>query len=266
MDEPLKVARRGHIEIWTLNRPEQRNPVTDLDMIEAIEGAVQDANADVDVRVVILTGAGSAFSTGGNIKHMAEGVGMFGLPPHQQMEAYKDGVQRIPRAFAELRVPVIAAVNGPAVGAGCDLACMCDLRIASTDAWFAESFVKLGIIPGDGGAWFLPRVVGQARAREMAYTGDRVSAERALEWGLVSQVVPAVGLLDAAMLLAGRIAANPPLAVRMTKQLMAAADGQSLDEVLDLSASMQALAHQTADHKEALAAAQERRVGEYRGR
>jgi enoyl-CoA hydratase/carnithine racemase len=266
MSEPIVVAREQWIETWTLNLPEQRNPITGLDVIDAFEAVVRRVNADAEVRVVILTGAGSAFSTGGNVKHMIDGEGMFGLPPQQQMDAYRDGVQRIPRALAKLRVPLIAAVNGPAVGAGCDLACMADLRIASADAWFAESFVKLGIIAGDGGAWFLPRAVGEARAREMAFTGDRISAETALEWGLVSQVVAPDELLAAAKALAERIAVNPPLAVRMTKQLMDAASTQTLDEVLDLSASMQALAHQTDDHREALDAARDRRAGVYRGK
>ncbi|MFC7787458.1 crotonase/enoyl-CoA hydratase family protein [Microbacterium sp. MAHUQ-60] len=266
MGHPVAVERDGHVETWTLNLPEQRNPITGHDVIDALEGLVDAANDDVDVRVVILTGAGSAFSTGGNVRHMIDGEGMFGLPPAQQMYAYRTGIQRIPRALARLRAPIIAAVNGPAVGAGCDLVCMCDLRIASTNAWFAESFVKLGIIPGDGGAWLLPRAIGDARAREMAFTGDRIDAQTALEWGLVSQVVEPDELLPAARALAARIAVNPPLAVRMTKQLIAGAAHQTLDEVLDLSAGMQALAHQTEDHRRALEAARDRRVGEYRGR
>lgn len=266
MEQVILTERQGYVETWTLHLPEQRNPVTGLDVIEAFEELVDKANADVDVRVVILTGSGTAFSTGGNIKHMIDGEGMFGLPPQQQMDAYRDGVQRIPRALAKLRAPIIAAVNGPAVGAGCDLVCMCDLRVASTNAWFAESFVKLGIIPGDGGAWFLPRAVGDARAREMAFTGDRISVETALDWGLVSQVVEPEELLTAAHALAERIAVNPPLAVRMAKQLIAQASTQTLDEVLNMSASMQALAHQTEDHREALEAARDRRDGNYRGR
>lgn len=266
MSDTILATREGHVETWTINRPEQRNPISDDEIIGRFEELVANANRDIDVRAIILTGAGSAFSAGGNVKHMAAGEGMFGAPPHEQMELYRYGIQRIPRAFERLHVPIIAAVNGPAAGAGCDLACMCDLRIASTNAWFAESFVKLGIVAGDGGAWLLPRVVGQARAREMAFTGDRVDAATALAWGLVSQVVEPEALLPAAQALAARIAVNPPAAVRMTKQLMVNSDRQSLDEVLALSAGMQALAHTTADHKEALDASVNRREGRYTGR
>ncbi len=152
-------------------------------------------------------------------------------------------------------MPVIAAVNGPAIGAGNDLACMCDLRIAAQSARFAESFVKIGIIPGDGGAWLLPRVVGWSKACEMALTGDAVGAEEALACGLVSQVVPDDALMDAARRLAGRIAVNPPLAVRATKRLLKEGRHTRLDTLLTMSAAAQALAHTTGEHREAIARA-----------
>jgi enoyl-CoA hydratase/carnithine racemase len=136
--------------------------------------------------------------------------------PAQTRRNYKLGIQRIPLAFDALEVPIIAAVNGSAIGAGCDLACMCDIRIAAESASFAESFVKLGIIPGDGGAWLLPRAVGFSKACEMAFTGDMVKSAEALACGLVSKVVPDGELMTAARALAERIAANPPHAVRMT--------------------------------------------------
>lgn len=183
MSEPVLVQRDGHVETWTINRAEERNPISGADVVEALVACVDRVNADIDVRAVIVTGAGSAFSAGGNIKLMADGVAPFGGPPHESREGYRRGIQRIPRAFQACEVPTIAAVNGPAVGAGCDLALMCDMRIASQRAFFAESFVKLGIVPGDGGAWLLPRAVGAARAAEMALTGDRVDAQTALEWG-----------------------------------------------------------------------------------
>jgi enoyl-CoA hydratase/carnithine racemase len=164
-----------------------------------------------------------------------------------------------------LELPVIAAVNGPAMGAGCDLACMCDLRIAGESARFAESFVKLGIIPGDGGAWLLPRVVGFARAAEMALTGDTLSAQEALAAGLVSRVVPDAELIPAARALAARIAANPPQAVRMARRLLREAWNNRLDTVLEMSSAMQAVAHTTDDHKEALAAMREKRKPTYKG-
>ena len=119
---------------------------------------------------------------------------------------YRRGIQRLTLALFNLEVPVIAAVNGHAIGAGLDLACMCDIRIASEKAKFAESFIKLGIIPGDGGAWLLPRIVGMSRAAELAFTGDMIDAQQALAWNLVSRVVPHDELMPAARELAGRIA------------------------------------------------------------
>src|SRR5574340_230611 len=251
---PLRIERTDTIDLWTLDLPETRNPISGDDMIDAIVEAADRVNRDATVRAVILTGAGRAFSSGGNVKDMADGAGLFGHPPAAQRTAYRDGIQRIPRALHACEVPLIAAVNGPAVGAGCDLAMMCDLRIASTDAWFAESFVKLGIIPGDGGAFFLPRAVGAARA-----------AETALAWGLVSRVVEPGQLLTEARALAGRVAANPPHAVRMAKKLLREAHGRSLDGVLELSAAGQAIAHQTKDHHEAVAAMIERREPKFEG-
>lgn len=249
---PLLVDRTSHVETWTLNRPEQRNAISDAEMIDALVAAVDRVNHDVQVRAVVLTGAGSAFSAGGNVKKMRDRTEAFSGLPHEIRDNYRHGIQRITRGFDRCDVPVVAAVNGPAVGAGCDLAAMCDVRIASETAWFAESFVKLGIIPGDGGAWLLPRIIGHARASEMALTGDRVSADQALAWGLVNRVVPAESLMEAASAMASRIAANPPHAVRMTKKLLREAARSDLGTVLELSAAMQPLAHETPHHMEAV--------------
>lgn len=252
MSEALLIDRDGAVATWTLNLPEQRNPISDPTVVEALVAAIDAANTDPELAVIILTGAGKGFSAGGNVKDMAAGVGMFGGSGMELRSGYEYGIQQIPRAMQRLAVPIIAAVNGSAVGAGCDLACMCDLRIASENAFFAESFVKLGIIPGDGGAWFLPRLIGRSRAAEMTLTGDRVDARTALEWGLVSQVVAAQELLPAARTLADRIAANSLPAVRLAKRLLRESDGQRLDTVLELSAAYQALAHQTPEHRSAL--------------
>lgn len=261
----LLVDRDGHVETWTINLPEIRNPISSPDVIDAIVANVDRVNADLDVRAVIFTGAGPAFSAGGNVKDMADRAGMFGGAPHQLREGYRRGIQRLPKAIYHCEVPIIAAVNGPAVGAGCDLAMMCDMRVASTNAFFAESFVKLGIIPGDGGAWLLPRIVGAARAAEMSFTGDRVDAATALEWGMVSRVVAPEELLATARELADRVAVNPPHALRMTKKLLREGQRQDLDSLLELSAAMQAISHHTADHTEALSAFLERRPGQYTG-
>ncbi|GAB2908892.1 crotonase/enoyl-CoA hydratase family protein [Rhodococcus aerolatus] len=263
--DALLRDRDGHVETWTLNRPDTRNPISEPDVVDAIVAAVAEVNLDQEVRAVILTGAGSAFSSGGNVKHMRDGVGMFGGTPAELRQGYRHGIQRIPRALYQCEVPTIAAVNGPAIGAGCDLALMCDLRVASSRAVFAESFAKVGIIPGDGGAWLLPRAVGQARAAEMAFTGEPVDAATALEWGLVSQVVEPEALLDAARALAARVVVNPPHALRMTKRLLREGQHQSLESLLELSAAMQAVAHHTADHHEAVAAMLDKREPRFTG-
>ncbi|MBU6166948.1 MAG: crotonase/enoyl-CoA hydratase family protein [Alphaproteobacteria bacterium] len=265
MSDLVLYQQDDGIVTLTLNQPELRNPVSDDDMVDAILAALARLEADGQARVAILTGAGSAFSSGGNLRKMASGDGLASARPIQTRRNYLTGIQRLPRAFAALEVPVVAAVNGPAIGAGCDLACMCDVRIAGESAKFAESFVKLGIIPGDGGAWLLPFVVGHAKAAELALTGDMVDAAEALRIGLVSRVVPDAELLGAARSIAARIAANPPQAVRMTKRLLWEARTASLDTILNLSAAMQALAHTTADNAEAMRAFLEKRPARFSG-
>jgi enoyl-CoA hydratase/carnithine racemase len=165
-----------------------------------------------------------------------------------------------------LEAPSIAAVNGPAIGAGCDLACMCDIRIASEKAQFAESFLKLGLVPGDGGAWLLPRIVGTSMAAELTYTGETLDAQRALACGLVSRVVPHEQLLPTARALAARIAGNPPQALRLSKRLLRESQHARLPDILELSAAFQAIVHESADHAEAVRAVLERRVPTFTGR
>ena len=202
----------------TLNAPGERNALSSQAQWDAVVQACEQVQRDQSVKVVILTGAGSAFCAGGNVKDFRDKRGLAAGGGMAVRENYRNGIQRIPLAFYRLDVPTIAAVNGPAIGAGCDLACMADIRIASDKASFAESFVKLGQIPGDGGAWLLQRVVGYAKAAEMSFTGDLLDAQQALAIGLVSKVVPAASLLDEARALAERMAANPGQALRMTKR------------------------------------------------
>jgi len=247
----LREAHDG-VVTWTMNRPDERNALSDEGQFEAFATACRDANADASTRVVILTGAGSAFCAGGNVKDMAERVGMFGGGPAAVRASYRSGIQRVALAIDDLEVPIIAAVNGPAIGAGCDLACMCDIRIASTSATFGEVFVKYGLIPGDGGAWFLQRAVGFAKAAEMTFCGEAIDAGEALACGLVSGVVAPEALLEAARTLARRIAANPTGAVRMAKRLMREARHAQLASVLELSAAFQAIAHHTDAHEQSL--------------
>lgn len=255
----LNLERRGHILLVTMNRPETRNALSDDGVIEEFVACCEQVNADLSIRAVVLTGAGPAFSSGGNLKSIRNKMGAgLGEPPLSR-QAYRNGIQRLPLAWCNLEVPTIAAVNGPAYGAGNDLACMCDIRLAADTAVFCETFVKLGLIAGDGGAWLLPRAVGLSNACEMAFTGEPIDAAQALAWGLVSRVVPPVELLDAAMQLAQRIAANPPHALRMTKRLIREGQHTRLDTLLEMSAGFQALAHHTADHETALAGFLQRR-------
>jgi enoyl-CoA hydratase/carnithine racemase len=253
-EQVLLVDRFEGFEQWTLNLPEQRNPVSDDSVISALVAELDRVGDDFDCGAVVVTGAGSAFSAGGDIGAMQEKRGLFGGPPVRQRNGYKRGIQKLTRAMVECDVPLVAAVNGPAIGAGCDLALMCDIRVASDRASFAESFVRLGLIPGDGGAWLLPRIIGHARATEMALTGRRIDAATAESWGLISLVVAPEELLEAARSVAAELAALPRDAVRMTKSLLRQSGDLGLVGTLELSAAMQPLCHTTPEHDELVAA------------
>lgn len=265
MTEKLLITREDDIVTLTLNMPEQRNPITDADVVEDICAAMDELNQDQSIRCAILTGAGKAFSSGGNLNHMRDKEGIFASDAVSVRNSYRRGIQRVAKAVWSVEVPMIAAVNGPAYGAGCDLTLFCDIRIASQTAVFAENFVNVGIISGDGGAWILPRQVGLSRAAEMAFTADPTDAETALEWGLVSKVTPPENLMDAALAVARGIARNPPRQLRLTKRLMREGTVSTLDQLLELSAAFQGAAHQTNDHAEAVSALLERRTGNFSG-
>jgi enoyl-CoA hydratase/carnithine racemase len=248
-----------------LNRPSTRNIITDPGMIDEIEAALGKVNADKSIQVLILTAADPAFSSGGNIKEMAKKQGMFSGTAEEIAQNYKATIQRIPLAMQQVEVPTIAAVNGPAIGAGCDLAMMCDMRVASQKAKFGETFLNVGLIPGGGGAYFLPRVVGMAKACELTFTADVIDAHTALEIGMVNYVVPHDQLLAKANELAAKIAAKPPAALRMAKKLLHMGQDASLADLLDQSATFQGRCHHTEDHIEALAAMFEKREPKFEG-
>jgi len=252
MSDFLRYEQDGAVVTLTMNRPEERNALSGGDQHDAFVAACARIAADKSVGAVILTGAGPAFSSGGNVKAMRDRTGLSGGTPAEIRDNYRNTIHKIPLSLWNLDVPTIAAVNGPAIGAGNDLACMCDIRIASENAVFAESFVKLGIIPGDGGAWLLPRVVGLSKAAEMSFTGDPVKAAEALACGLVSQVVPAGELMNAARALAARIVVNPIPALRLAKRLLREGMHTRLDTLLELSGAFQALAHHTPEHGAAI--------------
>lgn len=254
----LKSEQVGNVLTLTLNQPATRNALTGNTAIAELLEAIARAATDPKIRVLILTGADPVFCSGGNVKDMQRFHDP-SMDPAAIREDYRHGIQRLTRALYQLDVPTIALVNGPAMGAGLDLACMCDIRIGSERAKFAESFVRVGIVPGDGGAWLLPRVIGRSRASEMAFTGDAIDAAQALEWGLVSKIVPHDSLLDEGRALAGRIAINPGNVLRMTKRLIREADDSSLEQLLELSAAYQAIAHKSVEHREAVMAFVEKR-------
>jgi len=266
MSDVLLFETHGPVAVLTINRAESRNPLGHEGDGEVFAEAAARINADRSIRAAILTGAGKAFSAGGDVKAMREKGGAFGGAGVAIRERYRNGIHKIVRSVWNIEVPLIAAVNGPAIGLGNDVACLADVRVASDTAIFGATFLKIGLVPGDGGAWLLPRVIGMARASELLYTGDTIDAQTALQWGLVSRVVPSATLQDEAMKLAQKMAAQPPDVLRMTKKLLREGQSVSFDNIMELSAAMQALAHHSEDHAEAINAFFEKRPGNYKGR
>ena len=261
----LDRTHADHVTTLTLNRPDSMNPLGAAGDGDAFVTACDAINADMDVRCVILTGAGRAFSAGGDIKAMKEKTGNFGGTAPEIADGYRNNIHKILRSLYNLRVPLVAAVNGPAIGLGCDLACLADMRIASEKARFGVTFLKLGIIPGDGGTWILPRIIGEARAAEMFYTGEIIGADEALDWGLVSHVFAHETLMDEAKALAAKVAAMPPHALRQAKNLMRQGRSTSYDGALEMAANAQALMHSTHDHLEGVDALLEKRSPKFTG-
>ncbi|MXO76038.1 crotonase/enoyl-CoA hydratase family protein [Altererythrobacter aerius] len=262
----LNIAREGAVMTVTMDRPQDRNAITEPEQSAEFVALADMLARDRTVRAVVLTGAGKSFCAGGNVKSMREKTGLFAGSPFDQRNHYRTTVQTIGRAMWELEVPVIAAINGHAIGLGFDISLMCDIRIMAEGAVVAESYVKLGIIPGGGGAWLLPRVVGTARASQMTLTGDAVDAATALEYGIVSEVLAAENLLPRAQGIAAAIAANPGHATRMAKRLMREGMDQKLPTHLEVAAAYQALSHHTADHAEAIDAFLDKRAPAFRDR
>ncbi|EAQ28622.1 enoyl-CoA hydratase [Erythrobacter sp. NAP1] len=261
----LSIDRNGPVTTLTINRAESMNPLGapgDGDEFTRVCTAI---NRDMEVRCVILTGAGRAFSAGGDIKAMRDKTGTFGGTTPAISDGYRDNIHMMLRALHTLRVPVIAAINGPAIGLGCDVACLADIRIASDKAKFGVTFLKLGIIPGDGGTWILPRVIGMSRASQLFYTGDVIGAEQAKEWGLVSEVVPHESLMDEAQAMAAKISKMPPHSLRQSKMLLRQGQQVSYDTALEMAANTQAMMHTTDDHAEGVAALIEKREAQFKG-
>lgn len=257
--------KRGAILIWTLDREARLNALPDLGDGDEVAAACERVNADPSIRCVVLTGAGRAFSAGGDLTAMRDRRDLFEGSGAAIRERYRRVVHRIVRSLYGLEVPLIAAVNGPAMGLGCDIAGLGDIRIASERASFGVPFLKLGIIPGDGGSWLLPRNIGYARAAELLFTARSIDAATAAEWGLVNRVVAHDDLMTEALATAAQVAAQPPQALRMAKTLLRQGRDTTFDQMLEMSAAMQALAHLTEDHQEGVAAVLEKRPGDFKG-
>lgn len=252
----------------TLNRPDRRNALNH-EMLPDLEEAVSGLAANDSVRAIVLTGAGESFCSGVDTSELAGGTHP---GPHTPGPGGPDALRRgfeqshrIVVSIFNIEKPVIAAIRGSAVGAGLDIACACDMRIASPDARFSAAYIKVGLFPGYGGVWFYPRLFGMAKAAEMMLTGDFLGAEEALEAGFLNKIVPAEEVLPAAHQLAERIAAGPPIAIRLAKTMMHRSLGIDLASALQLSAAAEAITLSSADHVEGMAAAREKRSPNYRG-
>ncbi len=262
MSEPHALYKvEESIALITLNRPEAKNSFSP-EMIELWRTFLDEARADETVRVLIVTGKGDTFCSGGDIRDMAMGK----LRRWEMKKFLWEGVHRIALALEDLDKPVLAAINGAAMGAGLDMALMCDLRICSDQAKLSESYILLGLVPGDGGAYYLPRLVGLGKAFELLFTGDVLTPQEALEIGLVNRVVPHDRLMEETMKFAQKIASQPPLAVRMMKRAVYQAQSSSLRSHLDYISSQLALLSDTEDHQEAAKAFIEKRRPVFQGK
>ncbi|MCX8118828.1 MAG: enoyl-CoA hydratase-related protein [Desulfobacterota bacterium] len=261
MGEPHVLYQVDGPLAWIiLNRPEVKNTFSE-EMIRLWREFLERAKEDARIRVILVTGKGDTFCSGGDIRDMAEGK----LRLWAMKRFLWEGVHRIALTLEDLDKPVIAAINGAAMGAGLDMAMMCDLRICSDRARLSESYILLGLVPGDGGAYLLPRLVGLGKAMELLLTGEVITPEEALRIGLVNRVVPHDRLLEEARGLAEKIASRPPLAVRMMKRAIYQAQSSTLRSHLDYISSQLALLSETQDHQEAARAFVEKRRPDFKG-
>lgn len=249
------------IATLTMNRPEKLNAFTS-EMLTGLISAIDECESRDDVRAVILTGAGRGFSSGGDIGGMGSESDS---RPHVTKSRIWDKIQAFPKRAARFEKPLIAAVNGAAVGGGMDLALACDIRVAGESARFAETYAKIGLLPGGGGAYFLPRLVGKAKALELLWTADFLDAASALEIGLVNHVYPDDELMASTTQLARRIAEMPPLSIQLIKRTVNQSLESDMATALDLVSSHIAIARAGHDHPEAIKAYREKRKGSYKG-
>lgn len=266
--EGLRVERHDAVALVVFDDPARRNAMTEA-MGRALASVVGRLAREPDVRAVVLTGAGAAFSAGGDLAMIEDraraGRGAPGDPQRARNRAFMRSFYGLFLAVRELPQPTLAAINGAAIGAGLAVALACDLRLAARDARLGLNFNRLGIHPGMGATWTLPRLVGPAHAADLLLTGRTVDGVEAERIGLVNRAVAAEELLPTALATAAEIAACAPRAVRGTRRALHAALAVSLDEQLDFEAEQQALCYETADLAEGLAAARERRPPRFTG-
>ncbi len=260
--ETILYEQEQRILTITLNRPDKLNAFTDT-MLDELAAAFKQAEADSGVRAVVLTGAGRGFCPGQDLAFAVQnGAGGNGFSYSSHLRAHYDplilGMQAFPK-------PIIAAINGVAAGAGMSLALACDLRIAAETASFIQAFVKVGLVPDSGSTWMLPRLIGMTRAMDMMLTGRKVSADEALEWGIVNRVVPNEQLMDVVYALAGELAAAPTKAIGLIKQAVNYAQHSTLAEALYQEAELQDMAGRTTDHAEGVVAFLEKRPAQFKG-
>lgn len=257
----LEYTRSEGIGTILLNRPHRKNAFT-MDMIDEWSAILREARTDPDVRVIVLTGAGDAFCSGVDLGKYREGEQP---TPLQRKEGLTEQIHRIPLALEDLDKPVIAAINGVAVGAGMDMALMCDMRVMARSARLSEGYIRVGLVPGDGGCYYLPRLVGTAKALELLLTGDFVDAAEAGRLGIVNHVVEDEELPEFTTTLARKIADAPPIAIKMIKRAVYQSARSDLRTALDLISSHMAVVTSTQDSTEAYKAFQEKRKGNYIG-
>ncbi len=261
--ETIRFETEGGVALLTLDRPERLNAMNRQLSDEVID-AIDCVRRDAETRVLVLTGAGRAFCAGGDVRTGDEvGVRRTAIEARDWL---REMGQRLPLALQALERPVIAAINGVAAGGGLDLACACDIRIASETATFTSVFARIGLFPGTGGCWFLPRIVGLEKACEMIWTGDGIDAAEALRIGLVGRVVPADMLLDTARELARRLARAAPMAVRLSKNAIYRGLTQDLPTALEWAATAESITLTSDDHQEGILANRERRLPHFTGR
>jgi 2-(1,2-epoxy-1,2-dihydrophenyl)acetyl-CoA isomerase len=259
----LQYEIQDRVATLTLNRPERLNALGDT-LREDLYDAIQKSQADDDVGVLVITGAGRGFCSGGDVKSMNERnqSGQTSAVA-EKMAPVRD---RVVLAMRDCPKPIIAAINGAAAGAGMNLALACDMRIASTAAKFSQAFVKRGIAPDWGGSWFLPRVVGTAKACELIFTGDSIDANEAFRLGIVNYVVAPEELMTETYKLAKKIAAGPPVAIALSKRAIHHNEEVDLRAGLEFETFIQGVARETEDSKEGVRAFMEKRAPVFRGR